>query len=672
MATSGSVSIAATSHDTLKFSWWRNSYSIPNNTTTIGWKLELIADGYGYISSSASKDWSVTVNGVNYSGTNTIGISNNSTKTLASGTTTIAHNDNGTKTFNFSFSQELAITFSGSYIGTKSGSGSGTLDTIPRYAFINRCDVEKYDETSVKITWGADVNCDEIAYSVNGGGWTAPSGSTYPSFRITGLSPNTTYNFRIRVRRTDSKLYTQSDLYQQTTYNYPHCTSSPNFTIGSNLTLDFYNPLGRSITVKGYAKSNGAEIFGGSTTGTRLVGFNDKGSVERQYASIPNSKSGQYKVVVTYGSVSKTRDNGNTYQIKGTEMPTVNGITYRDTADDVVKITDNPQHIVQNQSLLQITYEAATPNYSAGGIAKYTFELNGVTKEKTANGGTVDFGKVDSANDVTLTLTVTDSRGLTAQKSIDITVLAQGEPTATVTLQRLNNYEDESYLTVDAAVSSVDGKNTMKIEYRYKLSTDDYSPFVTIPNKEKQILTLDKNNIFVFNVVVTDAFGSKFDKEFILYKGVFPLFIDTEKNAVGINEFPTDDEALRVAEGIAHFEDGVKISGEMVSDYPIEEGTSGIWTYRKWHSGKVDMECIAFNESSDINELVEIVMTLPFAVSNIKAFVTCLASGWALSKPPYINTYGGDNVTELKMYYTAENSTLRTYYFAVQVKGTWR
>lgn len=132
MANSGSKSIAATSHDTLKFSWSESSQSVANNTTTISWKLQLIADGYGRISSTASKDWSVTVNGKKYSGTNKIGISNNSTITLASGTTTITHNSDGTKTFSYSFSQEFAITFSGSSIGTISGSGSGTLDTIPR------------------------------------------------------------------------------------------------------------------------------------------------------------------------------------------------------------------------------------------------------------------------------------------------------------------------------------------------------------------------------------------------------------------------------------------------------------------------------------------------------------------------------------------------------------
>lgn len=134
MASSGSKTVTVTSWDTLKFSWWFNSgdQSTANNTTIVRWKLELISGSSGRIDSTTSKAWSVTVNGTSYSGTNTIGIANNSTKTLASGSTVVTHADDGTKTFHYSFSQTFGITFSGSSIGTISGSGSGTLDTIAR------------------------------------------------------------------------------------------------------------------------------------------------------------------------------------------------------------------------------------------------------------------------------------------------------------------------------------------------------------------------------------------------------------------------------------------------------------------------------------------------------------------------------------------------------------
>jgi hypothetical protein len=94
--------------------------------------LQLVSGSAGLIESTAPKAWSVTVNGTTYSGTNSVAIGNNTTKTLASGQTTIAHDNDGTKSFSYSFSQTFAITFAGVSIGTKTGNGTGTLNTIAR------------------------------------------------------------------------------------------------------------------------------------------------------------------------------------------------------------------------------------------------------------------------------------------------------------------------------------------------------------------------------------------------------------------------------------------------------------------------------------------------------------------------------------------------------------
>jgi hypothetical protein len=132
MAISGYTDAWVTSHDTLRFNWWQIEQSIAGNYTKIGWNTQLISDSYGKISSTASKSWNNTVNGAYYEGTNTVGIGNNTTKTLTSGETIIYHNNDGSKQFSYSFNQYFGITFSGASIGTVSGSGSATLNTIPR------------------------------------------------------------------------------------------------------------------------------------------------------------------------------------------------------------------------------------------------------------------------------------------------------------------------------------------------------------------------------------------------------------------------------------------------------------------------------------------------------------------------------------------------------------
>jgi hypothetical protein len=131
MASSGTTTVKVTDWNQLIFNWSQAQQNIKNNTTTISWSLQLKATSSGMIQSTIKKKWQVTINGLQYSGVITVGIGNNSTKTLASGTTIIKHSDDGTKTLSYSFSQQFDIDFNG-WIGTISGSGSGTLNTIPR------------------------------------------------------------------------------------------------------------------------------------------------------------------------------------------------------------------------------------------------------------------------------------------------------------------------------------------------------------------------------------------------------------------------------------------------------------------------------------------------------------------------------------------------------------
>ena len=145
------VDIWVSNQVTLRFGWWQDSQSIANNNSVVGWHLQLVTTG-GSISSSASKSWNVTVNGSNYSGTCIIGVGTNSTKTLASGSTTIAHNADGTKSFSFSFSLQFDINYSGvGWIGTKSGSGSGTLSTIPRTSSVSSTNANIGENIAITI-----------------------------------------------------------------------------------------------------------------------------------------------------------------------------------------------------------------------------------------------------------------------------------------------------------------------------------------------------------------------------------------------------------------------------------------------------------------------------------------------------------------------------------------
>ena len=160
-----SVDVSVSGNITLRFNWSQSSQSISNNNSVVSWNLQLIS-AKGSISSSASKSWSVTVNGSNYSGSNTVGIGTNSSKTLASGSTTIAHNADGTKTFSFSFSQQFDINYSGvGWIGTKSGSGNGTLTTIPRTSSVSSTNANIGENITITINRASSSFTHTLSYS---------------------------------------------------------------------------------------------------------------------------------------------------------------------------------------------------------------------------------------------------------------------------------------------------------------------------------------------------------------------------------------------------------------------------------------------------------------------------------------------------------------------------
>ena len=170
MASSGYTDVTVASYIKLRFSWTAGTQNVANNYTPVSWKLQLISsNSSARISSSVSKDWSVTVNGTTKSGTNTVGLSGGATKTLASGNINIYHNSDGTKSFNYSFSQEFAITYSGSSIGTKTGSGSGTLNTIPRASVLGTISAFTFgNAVNIPITKYSSSFTDTLVISVGG------------------------------------------------------------------------------------------------------------------------------------------------------------------------------------------------------------------------------------------------------------------------------------------------------------------------------------------------------------------------------------------------------------------------------------------------------------------------------------------------------------------------
>lgn len=390
-----------------------------------------------------------------------------------------------------------------------------------------------------------------------------------------------------------AKLYdTNAYTVKVTSASYSLTVSGATSAIGAIQTFDVDNGVTISLTKYDSSFVDTLVVSYGGTTiktvtditnGTKVSFANELATI---YNLMKNVKSGTFTFAVTTKSGSTTIGT-NKATATGTitnANPTFDStqVDYADTSGWVTRITQNNKHIVQNQSYPCAVFTAAEGNKGAS-IVEYILTMHGV-KRTVPEPMEVTFGTINSSKDVVLSVTAKDSRGNTTTVNKNVTVLPWSPPVFSATVERLNNYEDDTYITVDASVSSIDNKNTMTITYKQKQSDGSYGSATTISNKTQHTTQCDKNYTHIISITVKDAFAST-TKEFPVAKGKFPLFIDTDMNAVGINEFPKEGEALHVAGGVAMFEKGVGICGVPMVDFIVEQGATDIWTYRKWNSG---------------------------------------------------------------------------------------
>ncbi|MBQ6483076.1 MAG: hypothetical protein IJI45_18375 [Anaerolineaceae bacterium] len=473
---------------------------------------------------------------------------------------TVAHNDDGSGTCSIAgqINGPTGTTQAGY---TVTGSATVTLDTIPRYAFILQTVLDR-TETRIQVKWTSDATIDRVWYSIDGGttwsnGWSVNAKSG--TYTIENLSPNTSYQIQTRCRRKDSQLSSTSQIQSFKTYQYPYIESGSDFYIGSeHVRFNVYNPLNREVTVRVIlADGNYMETIG---TG-RLLILDTSTSAKKTmlYASIPNAKSARYSVSVIYGQSTQTKSNVGTYTIVESECtPVVGTVTYRDTNTITTAVTGDNQKIIRNKSTVRYTVSGVTVKKSATVASvkvkvlsnQYTLSLSG---SNYVGGNAV----IDSASNVSARVTVTDSRGLTASVLVPITMWNWVLPTATITLERENNFYSASTLWVDAHYSSLGGNNSINIKYQIRPSSQS-SGWTYQGTVQTDPLTYnfnaDNTQSWYVAVTVWDIFGSETGTEGVdrnvyrltLPKGMPVIFFDKNLSSVGINCFPKDTESLEL------------------------------------------------------------------------------------------------------------------------------
>lgn len=485
MATSGSKTVAVTSHDDLKFSWSLSSQSVANNTSTVSWKMQLISDSSGKISSTASKDWSVTVNGTKYSGTNSVGIAASTTKTLASGTTTISHSSDGTKTFNYSFSQEFAITFSGDSIGTKSGSGSGTLTTIPRKSTLSVGNGTLNTDQTLKVT----RNSSSFTHTI-----TAKCGSASKTIRTKSTDTSITFRPPIDWASQNTTGTSVSVTYTITTYNGSTSLGSNTYTKTCSIPSSVKPTVSMTVSdAMGYASTYGGYIQGLSKIKVVLSASGSYSSTIKSYKTSANGSSYTSSSFTT--GVVKTVGT-NTIKTTVTDSRGREGTA---TDDKSVTVLAYSAPKISSMSVYRASNTSGTADGNGGYLAvKFTSSYTSLSGKNTAS-YTLQYKKTTASSYTTKTLSLTEiSSGL-------VTFAADTTSSYNVTLTLADKFNSVSSSGTGGSASKLfsiykEGKgvaigksaehpNLLDVAYKMAvkgtpttLANEDYTEAISLPN----------------------------------------------------------------------------------------------------------------------------------------------------------------------------------------------
>ena len=355
----------------------------------------------------------------------------------------------------------------------------------------------------------------------------------------------------------------------------PKVISATNFTDESNPTVTFTNTSGKKIRMA-------IMLVVGSDTTAVLVdtepAFYTSPYTFDIYSYSINSILEMYPTKSKFTAQIGVIDSKGDFYCVNKTMTVVNGepgfttIDGYDADSSIVGVTGNKNILLMGKSNFTIDWTPAVGKKYAT-IKSYTVEWQDQSKTYTpsATHPTSDFVLASSGASL-LRITATDSRGFTTTVEKELDVIEYVPPIAVVTAGRINNYEDETKFKIDASYTSVMvgdvEKNFITCQYRYKQNSETavWSEWTTINNNEEITLSFPKENEYLIQYTATDAFGEVWQGEYKLNKGKFPMFIDTELNAVGINDFPREGEALRVGGGSfvagdADFTGNVNVNG---------------------------------------------------------------------------------------------------------------
>lgn len=294
------------------------SYSIPNNTSTVSYSLVMAtaANSFtGYADYRTQISCSINGSSVfSYDASRNFNASAASSysETLCSGTATVAHNADGTKSCAVAASVSVA---SGTYSpGSASISNSLTLTTIPRASTCSWSgDFVIGTAKTITITRASSSFNHKLKFTVGSASETLPTGGTYAATSYSWTPASGTYasQFPTQTSRTGTLVlytYNSGTLIGSNSYTFtlkiPDAWKpSVSVTLSPSTTNAFIS--GTGLYVAGYSKISAA-ITGTAATGAAISSYTISGAFSKTVNTSSSSTTQVSGVIATSGSKTVT------------------------------------------------------------------------------------------------------------------------------------------------------------------------------------------------------------------------------------------------------------------------------------------------------------------------------------------------------------------------------
>lgn len=324
-----------------------------------------------------------------------------------------------------------------------------------------------------------------------------------------------------------------------------------------------------------------------------------------------------------------------------------------------------------------------------------------VLDDKTYTTASVTSDVLRSYGTLAVTTTVTDSRGRTATTTENITVLKYSPPIITDLVIRRSDSTGAShpsgeYLAIDYSVqiTPLNDINSARYYLWYKKTKDTDYTIERLTNLDGQYV-LD-NLTTVFSASPSSSYNVKIVAEDDFYSGENAISkVGTGSSALKV--WSIFRQGLGMALGKVAEKTGLEVDWDawfnkkvyinnievgtrletLSTDYVVQQGTSGIWNYTKWASGKCEMfgynnAKVAINnqQGTAIYRSAPISVTFPFTVYNMVATISCTdVNAWAS-----INTYRSaeGNSALSYVYWRGGSYAEYTWYAYIHILGTWK